>query len=55
MTLSRPETRIFKEIDPGTCVVHLRDPQDGYTFATTRDGIAEQLAIDPSLVVVEDE
>lgn len=49
---TRPESRIFSEIDPSTTVVHIMDPSDGFIFATTVAGIDEQLAINPNVVVL---
>jgi hypothetical protein len=51
-TMSRPEVRVFNEIDPSTVVVHVLDPFDGFIFATTVAGIDEVLATDPSLVIL---
>lgn len=51
--LSRPEARIFPDVDPGTIIVHIRDPWDGYTYAATVDCVPELLKIDPNLEVVE--
>lgn len=33
-------------------IVYLRDPFDGFVLATTADGVAEQLAINPKMEVV---
>lgn len=54
-TANRPESRVdvFSEFRPEDRIVHLRDRWDGFTFATTVAGIDEQLAIDPTLEILD--
>lgn len=46
---TRPEARPYVP----TSVVYLRDPWDGFIFATTLAGVPEQLSINPKLEIVD--
>lgn len=54
-TMIRPEARVsvFDEFNPQDRIVHIQDPFDGFTFATTVAGIPEALATDPNLIVID--